>query len=96
VPVPVPLLYTLGAANELWARVSGRPALISLATARLMIHERDRTHFNHSKSEQELGVRFRPVEETLRATIAWYRENGWIQGTSKPTVAIGAAGKSTC
>jgi nucleoside-diphosphate-sugar epimerase len=95
-PVPVPLLYTLGAVNELWARLSGRPAQISLATARLMIHERNRTRFNHRKSQQELGVRFRPVEQTLRDTILWYRENGWIEGLSKPTAAMSAAGESTC
>jgi nucleoside-diphosphate-sugar epimerase len=94
--VPIPLLYALGAVNEFWARLSGRPALISLATARLMIHERDRTHFNHRKSEQQLGVRFRPVEETLRDTIAWYRENRWLQGKAKQTDALRAAGESTC
>ncbi len=69
---------------------------VSLATARLMIHERNRTRFNHIKSEQELGVRFRPVEETLRGTIAWYRGNGWLQGTTKRKVAMSAAGGSTC
>jgi dihydroflavonol-4-reductase len=94
--VPIPLLYALGAVNEFWARWSGRPALISLATARLMIRERNRTHFNHSKSEQELGVRFRPVEETLRDTIAWYRENRWLEGQTKQTDALRAAGESTC
>src|ERR1700687_3984400 len=94
--VPIPLLYALGAINELWARVSGQPALLGLATARLMIHERNRTHFNHSKSEQELGVRFRAVEETLRDTIAWYQENGWLQGKTKQTEAGRAEGESTC
>ena len=37
-----------------------------------------RTQFNHEKSERELGLRFRPVEETLRDEIAWYRSNGWL------------------
>ena len=55
-------------------RVSGRPALISLATVRLMARERDLTRFDHRKSEQALGIRFRPLEETLRDTVAWYRE----------------------
>jgi len=64
--VPTQLLYAIGAANEVWARVSERPALISLATVRLMARERDRTRFDHRKSEQALGTRFRPVEETLR------------------------------
>jgi nucleoside-diphosphate-sugar epimerase len=76
--VPMPFLYGIGAANEIWARITKRPALISLATVRLMRQERDRTHFNHEKSERELGIQFRPVEETLRDTIGWYQQNGWL------------------
>jgi len=61
-----------------------------------MIHERNCTDFNHSKSEQELGVRFRPVEETLRDTIARYRENRWLPGKTKQSDALRATGESTC
>jgi dihydroflavonol-4-reductase len=43
-----------------------------------MASERGRSHFDHTKSERELGVRFRSVEETLRDTACWYRENGWL------------------
>jgi dihydroflavonol-4-reductase len=76
---PAPFTYLLGVANEIWAGITKRPALISLATVRLMAQERDRTHFNHKKSERELGIRFRPVEETLGDTIGWYRQNGWLE-----------------
>ncbi len=31
------------------------------------------------KAERELGVRFRPIEETLRDSLAWYIENGYIE-----------------
>ena len=31
------------------------------------------------KSARELGASFRPFTETLKDTIAWYRENGWIK-----------------
>jgi len=44
-----------------------------------MVRERDRTHFDHGKSERALGIRFRPVEETPQDTVAWYRENGWLK-----------------
>jgi nucleoside-diphosphate-sugar epimerase len=77
--VPVPFLYALGVANEMWARVNKRPALISLATIQLMGQERERTRFNHEKSERELGIQFRPVEETLGDTIRWYQQNGWLE-----------------
>jgi dihydroflavonol-4-reductase len=76
--VPTPVLFGLAAVQELWARLTGMPALLSLATVRLMAGERDRSHFDHTKSERELGVRFRPIEETLRDTVIWYRENDWL------------------
>lgn len=75
--LPMPLLYAVAAGNEIGARVSRRPVLVSLAVVRLMAAERDRTRFDHSKSERELGIRFRPVEETFKDVISWYRENGW-------------------
>ena len=76
--VPTAMMFALAAFQQLWARLTGKPALLSLATARLMASERNRSHFEHSKSERELGVRFRSVEETLGDAICWYRENGWL------------------
>lgn len=90
--VPTALLFVFGAGNELWARLSGKPALMSLATVRLMLNERDRSHFDPSKSKRELGLlQFRPVEETLRDTVAWYQENGWL---TKPLWAQGSAAET--
>lgn len=76
--LPVPLLFILAALQELYARCSGKPVLLSLATVKLMLREADRTHFNHAKSERELGLIFRPVAETLADTINWYRDHGWF------------------
>jgi hypothetical protein len=39
-----------------------------------MLHERNRTNFSHQKNQQELGLQFRPVEETLRNTFGWYQK----------------------
>jgi dihydroflavonol-4-reductase len=86
--VPVPMLLLLGAFGELWARLTGKPALISLATARLMVNERDRSHFDNAKSERELGLKFRPAEETLRDAVAWYQENGWLANTALRTPPV--------
>jgi dihydroflavonol-4-reductase len=77
-PVPLPMLYLIAGLQEAYARISGNPVLLSLATVRLMAREADRTHFSHAKSERELGLKFRPVEETVADTIAWYRANGWL------------------
>jgi dihydroflavonol-4-reductase len=76
--IPAALMLLLALANEGYARLTGRPVLISLAGIRLMLREKDRSHFDSSRTERELGVAFRPVEETLADEIAWYRRNGWL------------------
>jgi dihydroflavonol-4-reductase len=91
---PIPLLYTFAAANELWHFISRKPALISLASVRFMERARKRTDYNHAKSERELGIHFRPVEETLRDTISWYRQNGWCGDAAKNKPQLHAAGES--
>jgi dihydroflavonol-4-reductase len=76
--LPIFALFVAGLGYELIARVTRRPVLISLATARLIAREAERTHFDHAKSERELGVGFRPLEETVSDTVAWYRQNAWL------------------
>ena len=77
--IPMPMLYFIAGVNELWAQITRRPILLSLSTVRLMAEENGRTTFDHSKRELELGLRFRPIEETLRDEVAWYRDHGWLQ-----------------
>jgi len=91
--VPLPLLYAMAAANEIWAGITKRPALISLATVRLMGQERERTRFNHEKSQRELGIQFRPVEETLSDTVRWYQQNGWLKTPELKKNPLRAAGQ---
>ncbi|QGH63819.1 SDR family oxidoreductase [Serratia proteamaculans] len=73
--LPLPFLYLLATLQEAYARLSGKPVLLSLATVRLMVKEANRSHFNHAKSERDLGLTFRPLEQTLRDTVAWLRNN---------------------
>ncbi|MFK8002773.1 MAG: SDR family oxidoreductase [Polyangiales bacterium] len=63
---------------EIYARVSGKPVLVSWAGARSMIRERGHSEFDSSKAERELGVVFRPFEETLRDTFDDYVRRGWL------------------
>jgi len=92
--IPFALLYALALGNEVWRLISRKPVLISLAGVRLMQHYRNRPHFNNAKVEQELGIRFRPLAETLRDTIAWYRQNGWLDQPAKTRTQLRAAGGS--
>jgi nucleoside-diphosphate-sugar epimerase len=84
--IPGLLMLLLALANEGYARLTGRPVLISLASIRLMLREKDRLRFDSSRSERELGVVFRPVEETLADEIAWYRRKGWLPPKEKEGV----------
>jgi nucleoside-diphosphate-sugar epimerase len=34
-------------------------------------------YFDNTKAVQELGLTFRPVEDSLQASIKWFRENGY-------------------
>jgi dihydroflavonol-4-reductase len=73
--LPLPFLYLLATLQEAYARLSGKPVLLSLATVRLMVKEANRSHFNHAKSERDLGLTFRPLEQTLQDTVAWLRNH---------------------
>jgi len=72
-PLPLPLMYAVAGVQELFARTTGKPALLSWAAVKSLKREAGRTRFNHAKSEAELGLAFRPVAETVRDTVAWLR-----------------------
>lgn len=76
--IPSWLLHVLAAGHEIYARASGRPVLLSWAMARTIANENDRSRYDPSKSERELGLWFRPVEETLRDEVAWFRAEGLL------------------
>ncbi|MEP6833240.1 MAG: hypothetical protein ABJB74_07590, partial [Gemmatimonas sp.] len=88
--IPMSMLYVIGALGEAWARVTRQSVLLSLAMVRVMARESGRTTFNHDKRERELGLQFRPLEETLRDEVAWYRDNGWLPENSTILTARGA------
>jgi dihydroflavonol-4-reductase len=86
--LPPSILYLLAFGSEAWARVSAKPVLLSLASVRLMAQEEDRTRFDSSKAERELGIRLRPVEETLADVLRWYQNS---ERSGQGEVARGAA-----
>jgi dihydroflavonol-4-reductase len=74
--VPIAALFLIGALSELRARITGKPALISWATVQLIARDGNRNRYDHSKSERELGIRFRDIQETLRDEIDWFERSG--------------------
>ena len=80
--IPLTMLRALAAGYELYAGVTGRPGLVSWASIKLLAQEADRSHYDHAKSERELGCTFRPAAETLADTVAWYRANDALRARS--------------
>lgn len=76
--LPLPVLWMIAGLQEATARLVGRPALLSLATVRLMRAEAEHSRFDSAKAARELGLLFRPVEETIADEVAWYRANAML------------------
>jgi dihydroflavonol-4-reductase len=61
--------------SELKSLVTGKPPRLALDAIRAMevgaIGE-------NRKAREELGLHFTPLEEALKRTIAWYKENGFV------------------
>jgi dihydroflavonol-4-reductase len=76
------LLFVIATGYEAYAKLTGRPILISLASVRLLARENERSRMNHDKSQREIGVSFRPFDETLADTVAWYRNRGDLPSRS--------------
>ena len=68
--LPYALVMTLAPLFELYGRLTGRPVLVTRQGVRIM-HAKYR--ISSRKAERELGVRFRPFDETLREVVAWHR-----------------------
>ncbi len=81
--LPLWLMHVFAAGYEAYARLTGRPVLLSWAMARTVARENDRSRYNPVKSQNELGLNFRPVAETLRDEVAWFRANGIISPRAK-------------
>jgi dihydroflavonol-4-reductase len=61
-----PLASATGLGGELWSILSGRPSFISMES----IRQASRTSvYSNRKSVHDLGMRYRPFEETLKSAI---------------------------
>lgn len=71
-PVPAPAALVYGWASEQYSRITGRPALATLAGVKTLLERHDTSS---AKAVRELGATFRPLRETLRDEVAWFRAN---------------------
>jgi dihydroflavonol-4-reductase len=73
--VPYSLAYATAVLIELYARITGSPAVVTRETSRLM---HAKLKVDSSRAVSELGVAFRPFEDTLRDEVTWFRREGHI------------------
>jgi dihydroflavonol-4-reductase len=71
VPYPVALAYA--AVAQAWAGITGGETLVTTAGVRMMNASLQVTS---AQAERELGWHPRPLGETLRDEVAWFREHG--------------------
>ena len=74
--VPYALALSVGWFSELWAdRVSGKMPMATVTGVRLT---RRCMFFDPAASLVELGLKPRPIRESARDAVVWYRQQGWI------------------
>jgi dihydroflavonol-4-reductase len=93
VPAPrrrIPFALTLAYAwlSELYSRISGRPVLVTLNSVGILRYARVTSS---AKARRELGATLRPLTETLRDEVDWFRANQAerIRGTLATTQSPG-------
>ena len=73
--LPAPVAGGAVAGVEVVARLRGKAPPVCRQALRTLTHGH---RYDGSRAERELGVRYRPVEETLRRTAAWLVEQGLV------------------
>jgi dihydroflavonol-4-reductase len=73
--IPYTVLNLLAHAGELTSRITGAQPTISVNALKAT----NRRHeVSAAKAIRELGVSFRPFEETIRDTANWFLANGYV------------------
>jgi hypothetical protein len=74
--LPVPVIRVLAAAMELGSKLTGgRPMLDRSQVDEFAGHY---GYFSNTKSERELGYTFLSARDTLRRTVAWLIDHGFV------------------
>jgi len=71
-----PVARAAGALVEAGARAAGRHPPLCRAMMRTMLHGHA---YDGSRASRELGLRYTPVEDTLRRTLEWARAEGLVR-----------------
>ncbi len=89
--LPWPAALAMATVVEQVGRIRGEQPLMTVSGIRTL---REVRRTSSAKAIHELGATFRPVDETIRDTVAWYRTNRRDMLTPRAMVAAGAASAS--
>lgn len=76
IPLPGALGQAIAFGMEAWAdNVSHKEPSATYKAARYAMRT---AHFSNAKAKRELGLKTRPIEESVKRAIDWFRENGMV------------------
>ncbi len=75
IQLPYPMAWLYGAVSELISKLTGNPPL---ATRVLIKTLNERLDLSSNNSQNVLGVNFRPVEESVQDSVAWFKQFGYV------------------
>ncbi len=73
--LPPSVALAAGAGAEALARLRGRTPSVCREMVRTILHGHA---YDGSRATRELGLRYTPIEESIRRTVAWYVEQGLV------------------
>jgi dihydroflavonol-4-reductase len=76
--LPGPIATVAASIAELGSRMIGRRPPLCREMARVLRHGH---RYDGSRASRELGLEYRPIEETLRRTIDWFQSEGLLEAS---------------
>jgi dihydroflavonol-4-reductase len=71
--LPVPVARSVVAGFEAHARLTGQPPILARTFFEFTLKP---AYFSNAKIRRELGATFRPIDESIRDAVAWFRARG--------------------
>jgi len=73
--LPYPFFLIVAYFFNWLASLSGKRPKLTPAIARL---SKNYFYFSSEKAQKELGIQFRPFKESIKKTVEWYKQNGYL------------------
>jgi nucleoside-diphosphate-sugar epimerase len=81
--IPASLAMPMALVFEAIAWLRRKPVMLNRNAIR---HVTQRQQYDCTRASEDLGISYLPVDVTLRDTIRWYVDNGWV--TNEENLAI--------